>query len=325
MNFVDIAKEFADLNIFNSYTRARIIGIAEIFSVRSGTVSASQITLQSLSEFKFKTLQVAKPVTYNGYLKYLRIIGDYALSQHFIDKNLFRGVKLAPLGLPPKKTMTVHEIKQIHQYIVNHKNLYNPDWFWLTLIYCFYYTGMRRRQLVNLKRSDIDFINQTILLSYEGSKTRREWKIPIHEDLVPMLTRLISENELVLRRGMAKDDKIFNIARFNCKFKAEKDGGLKAESITGFFKRLTSKTKVPIGAHRFRHTLATVLCNPPDNSSPDIFAAQAILGHTSLQTTRDYVQTSVGRMDSALKKIGAPFGVNRRACLTSGAVMLESM
>jgi integrase len=79
---------------------------------------------------------------------------------------------------------------------------------------------------------------------------------------------------------------------------------MKGESITGFFKKLSRNTDSKIGAHRLRHTLATELCNPTDNDAPpDLFTVQHILGHTSLQTTRGYVKTSMTRMSAALNRV----------------------
>ena len=56
-------------------------------------------------------------------------------------------------------------------------------------------------------------------------------------------------------------------------------------------KRISKKTGIRIGAQRLRQTTATNLCNPRDpNCSPDIFLAQHVLGHSSIATTRGYVQ-----------------------------------
>jgi integrase len=316
MKLIDVAKEFAGLNVFNDFTESTIISRAKVFSNRTGVENIDEITLHTIALFKQKTLKIAKPITYNGYLRYLRIIGDYAVSLGLMDRNVFRDVKLAPVGFHPSKIMTETEIHQIHKHIIANQEVHRPYWFWLTVIYCFYYTGMRRRQLVNLKLSDIDFQKGTILLRYQGSKTRREWRIPLHTELSEHLKVLIDRTERTLFRTLNKDDFIFDASRFYPRYARNRDGGMRADAITGYFKRLTGSSGISVGAHRFRHTFATALCNPTDNSTPDIFAAQSILGHTSLQTTRGYVQTNMGRMEDALKKIGAPFS-NK---LTSGSI-----
>ena len=324
MKLIDVAKEFAELNIFNDYTESTIISRAKVFSSRTGVEKINEITQHTIASFKKKTLLIAKPVTYNGYLRYLRIICDYAVSQHLIEKNIFREVKLAPIGYHPSKTMSAKEICRIQQYILANPLAHKPYWFWLAVIYCFYYTGMRRRQLMNLRLRDIDFTNQTILLNYQGSKTRREWTIPMHSELSRHLRYLVEKTEVVIKRRLRADDFIFDVTRFNDRYVCNRDGGMQPEAITGFFKRLTKKSGVTVGAHRFRHTFATALCNPTDNSPPDIFAAQKILGHTNLQTTRGYVQTSMSRMEDAIQKIGTPFNNKMKSSLTERSFMHES-
>ncbi len=145
---------------------------------------------------------------------------------------------------------------------------------------------------------------KTILLRYEGSKTLREWKIPLHDELALNLRVLIDRSELLTGRKLTGNDYLFQVCRLNKRYKDDGKGRMQAESVTRFFKRLSRRTGLKIGAHRFRHTLATALCNPDDGTTPDIFVAQAILGHTSLQTTRNYVTTSMHRMTQALNKIG---------------------
>lgn len=73
-----------------------------------------------------------------------------------------------------------------------------------------------------------------------------------------------------------------------------------AASVTGFFKRVNKRTKLGVSAHKFRHTLATKICNPTDGEA-DIFSAQQILGHTMIQTTRSYVKTSHTNEIGAIK------------------------
>jgi integrase len=304
MKLIDIAQEFTDLNIFNTYTQNKVLNVAKIFVERSEIEYFDQVSLKSIAQFKERTLIIAKPVTYNAYLRYLRIIADYAFSQNLITKNYFREVKLAPIGVVPHKTIESQTLQLAVEHLKIHSELYDPHWFWLTVVQCLYYTGMRRRQLVNLKLSDINFSEKTILLRYQGSKTMREWSIPLHDRLSFHIIDLIEKSEKILGKKLKKDDYIFQVCRLNPRYKPDRNGRMCGESITGFFKKLSRNTESRIGAHRLRHTLATALCNPTDDDSPpDLFTVQHILGHTSLQTTRGYVKTSMNRMSAALNRV----------------------
>lgn len=307
MKLIDIAQEFADLNIFNDHTHATVLGKVRVFCKRTGVVNIEDLNLTVLAGFKKQQLSNALPVTYNGYIRYLRIVLDYAVNCGYASRNIFRDIKLAPEGVTPPKTMGSDTIKAICDHIASRNNDSNLNEFWLSVVHCLYYTGMRRRQLVSLRLSAIDFEAKTILLSYEGSKTKRSWSIPLHEDLAIRLEQFIHFSERAIKRRLEPNDFLFVAARFNPRFVTMKNGSMRADAITGFFKRLSKTMGESVGAHRFRHTFATGLCNPEDDSPPDIFAVQAMLGHTNVQTTRGYVQTSVKRMESTLNRLSAPF------------------
>lgn len=307
MKLVDLAKEYADLNIFNAHTRYAVLGRVKIFVERSEATFISDVNFGAIAKFKTITLENSMPVTYNSYIRYLRIIFDYAIERKLTDRNWFREVRAAPEGVPPPKTMDKQTIKLLCNHIRTHSESFHPTFFWLTVVFTLFYTGMRRRQLVSLRVGDILFDEKIITLSYEGSKTKRSWSIPLHDELSERLKELIISSQVAVGRKLYPTDYLFVASRFNKRYVTTKKGGMKADSITGFFKRLSRSMGDQVGAHRFRHTFATELCNPEDDSPPDIFAVQAMLGHTSLQTTKGYVRTSINRMESTLKRMSKPF------------------
>ena len=307
MKIIDLAKQFADLNIYNEFTHATLMDKVSVFCQRSGADSIEDLSLETIARFKRKTLDIAQPITYNGYIRYMRLVIDHAISRKLIHENLFRSVRLAPVGTVPRKVLERKTIDNVCKQIYNNPDSYKPSWFWLSVVYTLYFTGMRRRQLVTLKLGDINFSDGLIHLSYEGSKTHRSWSIPMHEEVSARLHDLILRSEKAMGRRMKPNDYLFVASRFYTRYGVSSKGNMKPEAITGFFKRLSRDLGEAVGAHRFRHTFATELCNPEDDSSPDIFAVQSILGHTNVQTTRNYVQTSTDRMEMTIKRINTPF------------------
>lgn len=62
----------------------------------------------------------------------------------------------------------------------------SPDWF-KSLVLTAYYTGMRKNEIMELTRKDVDLVDRIIHLTPEDTG-ERDWKtVPIHEDLVPVL------------------------------------------------------------------------------------------------------------------------------------------
>lgn len=307
MDFRSLAVEYADRNIFNHETRDAMVRIADLFGRRASCPTLSDFSLDAVIRFKTETMRVAKAVTYNGYLKYLRIVADFGVEEGLLEKNHFRSVKLAPTEYPLPKTISDNDLWTLLSHLVENKHLYEPVWFWVSVIKTLYYTGMRRRQLVTLKRRDLDFSSRTLYLRAEGSKTRREWAIPMHSAIIDDLQLVVESAEKILGHKLSASDAVFNICIHNKQYErcSVTPGQMKATSITDFFKRVNRRTGLKVSPHKFRHTLATRVCNP-SQGEPDIFAAQILLGHTSIKTTRGYVTTSHMRLERMMESLEMP-------------------
>src|SRR5690606_14694512 len=128
-----------------------------LFCRRSEIDNVEDVSLTIIGIFKTRTLEIARPVTYNGYLRYMRLVFDYAVSRGYANENLFRTVRVAPIGAVPRKIIERETIEEVSKHLFENPTKYKPCWFWLSVIYTLYFTGMRRRQLVSLKLRDIHF------------------------------------------------------------------------------------------------------------------------------------------------------------------------
>lgn len=306
MMFLDLAEEYAGMRLVNSYTQKQVLTIAKLFTKRSTVIRTGDINRLALMRFKNESLKVIQPVTYNGYLKYLRLIAGYGMEVGYLNTNPFEELKLIPVGTIPPKTIELEDIGALDYALMLEEELYQTGWFWAAVLRCLYYTGMRRRQLVNLRVDDLDFNKETIRLAYQGSKTRREWTVPMHKELKETLERLIRKTELRRGKKLSRRDYLFRAFDLFPRFKKDDYGRMPPEAITNYFKRLSKKFDIRVGAHRFRHTFATTLCNPEDDTPPDVFAVQQLLGHTDLKTTRMYVQPRVHHLGRVVNRLGKP-------------------
>lgn len=303
MMFLDLADEYVGMRLVNPHTKKHVLQIARQFVERSSAIKVHDINRMTLIRYKNEALKSIKPVTFNGNLKYLRLITQYGVEVGHLTQNPFDELKLIPVGEIPRKTLDLSEIESLDTQLSQEVELDQQGWFWHAVIRCFYYTGMRRRQLVNLRVSDLDFKNEILRLSYQGSKTRREWFVPMHPKLGETFTELIHRTEEIRGRKLSQNDYVFRAFDLFPRYKSDSVGRMKPESITSYFKRLNKKEQISVGAHRFRHTFATELCNPKDDTPPDIFAVQQLLGHSDLKTTRMYVKTRISRLTNVVMQI----------------------
>jgi len=134
-----------------------------------------------------------------------------------------------------------------------------------------YSTGLRRAELINLKKSDIYFDDQVIKVLGKRNKER----------LVPMLPSLVKKLKLY-SRNMKEDSFLLQ----------SKNGNKISPStiyrvVNKYLRSISTKTK--ISPHVLRHTFATHILN----NGADINSIKEILGHKSLASTQIYTKIKI--------------------------------
>lgn len=261
----------------------------------------ADITVDVLLDFRRHVLSKCSAVTFNNYRRHLSALFNFAVRQHYMTVNPFADVKAAPVPRRKPKTVPIGLLQEIIDFLAKSGDKYDeghvereilsPRWFWLIVIKTFYYSAIRRRQLVELRLKDINFDDRLIRLRSEGSKTLREWDIPLPDPLVDELKFLRARVIDKLGR-YDEDQQLFCyplISNNPERFKAKE---MTVDHVTNGFKRLTRLMEQRVSAHRIRHTTATELSKKTEN----IRLVQELLGHTDLRTTFIYVEPEIGEM-----------------------------
>jgi len=144
---------------------------------------------------------------------------------------------------------------------------------------------MRVNQLMHAMLMDINLEENWIELRLDGSKTHREWRVPIVGPLKPQLQLLVSR---AIENGAESTDAIFDVNRF---LWAEYERGklppvATLQPVKSFFRRLSKECGFAVSPHRFRHTLASELMKSPDRN---LQMVKGLLGHRSVTTTMEYI------------------------------------
>lgn len=170
-----------------------------------------------------------------------------------------------------------------------------PVWYWQTVIDVLRSTGMRQNQLLHIRLRDVNLESHSILLCKEGSKTHREWLVPI-VSFVRERMRIIVDRATA--QGAEPDDYLFDVERFlypSGETGAEPD----IQPVRSFFTRLTKECGFKVSPHRFRHTLATEMMKSPDRN---LAMVKGLLGHRSVSTTMEYVELDLKITGQALEE-----------------------
>ena len=147
-----------------------------------------------------------------------------------------------------------------------------------------YGCGLRVSEITNIKITDIDFFNKTILVHGKGNKDRY---LPVHDLAIEKLKTYLKEVRPLFRSRTSSIDK--SDLYLNFKGGRLTDRGVRDILDKELDRQATNKKMSP---HAFRHSFATHLLN----NGADLRTVQELLGHKSLATTQIYTKVSKERL-----------------------------
>ncbi len=250
--------------------------------------------------------------TWNNKVAHMRAIFNHAIKKGMLSArdNPFNGVVTRP-DIKRKKTLTPNQMSSIYLIMQSYDEAERmgtvqhprrcallPAWFWLTVLDTLKYTGMRQNQLLNLKLGDINLEAGTINLRAESAKNHREHAVPIAKGLRPGLQTLYDRS---LALEAQPEYPLFNVSRFSSK-RTDAQGCMDPQHLRAFFRRLSKECRSEISPHRFRHTIATNMMKSPDRN---LRTVQALLGHSTVNVTLEYVEGNLDAMRTAVEEVYA--------------------
>lgn len=264
-----------------------------------------KVTVEDAKDYRDAVLNRAKPITFNSYRRHLSVMFNFAVDNKWIKANPFAKIKAVRVYKKPKKTVAIPLIQKVLLILETEAGLelvdernsrFHPQWFWSITVRLFFFTAMRLRQLVELKWMDIDFEHRRINLRTEGSKTGREWEIPLPAILVDDLLKLRERTIEARRTQDIYDCQVFCLPLFSRHRKRFVRDKMIESNVQAFFKRMSKELGQLISSHRLRHTTATIIVN----EHKDLKSAQKLLGHTDIRTTLEYVEENMDNMRALL-------------------------
>ncbi|MGD1946101.1 MAG: tyrosine-type recombinase/integrase [Croceivirga sp.] len=160
---------------------------------------------------------------------------------------------------------------------------YEPDFGGLRdrlIIELLYTTGIRRAELINLKRADIDIDRK--LLKVVGKRNK--------ERIVPLISTLVDSITAYLEKRNMQEHEVDQTY-----FLLTNNGHKLYETfvyrvINKYLSKVSSKVKK--SPHMLRHTFATHLLN----QGAELNTLKELLGHSSLASTQVYTHSSIAKL-----------------------------
>lgn len=233
--------------------------------------SLSNLTYFNVANFISESSETLSAVTVNrrvGIFKML--VKDNKYIDPFEKEKILAISKLKEI----KRNYNILRDKQLREIIYYVKSLPNKNnnLMYKVLILLLIDTGARIKEILNIKKSNIDLKNQEILL--ETTKTDIDRYVYFHTDTKEYLKELIS----------LKDNKsqfiLFNI---------DKNRQINYDDVRYIMKKIKFDLNYnKLNSYMFRHTFGTRLVE----NGADLFSVKKIMGHEKITTTQIYIHTS---------------------------------
>ncbi|WP_026893794.1 tyrosine-type recombinase/integrase [Clostridiisalibacter paucivorans] len=280
---INIQKDFSDKSFKEGFKD--FIRYCKVRNLSSSTLRYYNTTVDKFTEFfnEDNPINIITEGTIHDYILYLReesncnnisinthLRGIRAILYYFMNLNYMKKFKIKMLKAEKKikETYSDRELEILLKKPNLKKCKFNEYRNWVLINYLLA-TGNRANTIVNLKIKDLDFEGGYIHLT--TTKNRRQQIIPMSKKLSRILI------EYLQYRGSELDNYLFP----NAYNKQLTVNGL-GQAIRKYnLKRGVPKTSL----HLFRHTFAKKWIL----AGGDIFRLQKILGHSTLDVVKEYV------------------------------------
>ena len=195
----------------------------------------------------------------------------FLIMEDYIKKNPCQLIQNPKIGFKLPDILSIEEIDLIVLTIDQstkhgHRNK--------TIIETLYSCGLRVSELINLKISNIKFLEKYIKITGKGNKERLS---PISNKCLILLSNYINNIRIHQKIKYGNSDIVFL---------SNRGSKLSREMIFIIIKNLVEKSgiKKNVSPHTFRHSFATHLIE----GGADLRAVQEMLGHANITTTEIY-------------------------------------
>jgi integrase/recombinase XerC len=202
-------------------------------------------------------------------LSSIRSFYQFLIRNGVASKNPAVEVSAPKSDKPLPKTCDAESLDQLLRVNDDSDDLVIRDVAIFELIYS---SGLRLAELVSIDLDDIDLVEQRLVVTGKGNKTRY---LPIGSKAVAALKRWLK-----LRARYCRDE------RQKALFVSKQGKRISTRNVQSRLKHLIQRQALgqPLSPHVLRHSFATHLLE----SSSDLRAVQELLGHANIATTQVY-------------------------------------
>lgn len=120
----------------------------------------------------------------NKYRLWLSSLSGYFIEREYLQSNPVSKTKMLPENQKKRQPLTESMLTQLRRY------LETTDKIFLLACMMEYYTMIRPEELINIRIGDISVKNQSVFISGEFSKNKRDGKVGLNEDIIKLMLEI---------------------------------------------------------------------------------------------------------------------------------------
>lgn len=291
MDIQILARRFYDYSSFirgySKETLRRYRQVLNFYCAHMGITNIEDVTEENVRALFFygRTKRGWKPNTYINHHKSLAVFFRWCVAEGRMDKNPMDAVEIPKLEKRLPSSLSRQDALKLLEIIYN----YPYDYKYLryrnhAMFSMFILAGLRRKELIQLKYTDVDLENLTIFVRQgKGNKDRI---IPMSYTLAQTLKRYIDD-----RKRLKKTCPEF-FASLN------RNVGFTTDGLKHLVIKLRKASNIGFTIHKLRHTFATLMME----GGCDIYSLSRMMGHSDIKTTTIYLSATTEHLRSQITK-----------------------
>ena len=267
----------------------------EIYTLQDLTIEDGREFIRELMErdVKYRDHPLIKPRSGKLSIQYIhgcgrsvRSFSSWATEEGYLEDNLMCRLKLPALPKTLPEPLSEEEIRRVLGICLDHTLVRLRNF---AIMMLFLDTGLRLSELVNLRLSKIDFAIGEMTILGKGNKER---KVPVGSQTKRALIEYLSKERPEPENPLDEDTVFLNSDR----------RPITQNVVEKVFERVKKAAGLPkFHPHICRHTFSVrYLIN-----GGDVFSLQKILGHSSLDMTRHYVNLANSDVEKSMKSFSS--------------------
>ncbi len=291
MSIQILSQKFCDYSLYIKGLTPRTIlrykQVIKYFSKFANITEIEEVTQENTRNMFYygRTNLNWSSATFIAYHKSLLVFFRWCVKEGEMSSNPMEEIEVPKLEKKLPSKLTKQDASRILEVVDNYpydnKFLRFRNYaIFATFLMC----GIRKKELLNLKLTDVDIENMTIFIRQgKGSKDRI---IPINYRLAESLQKYLE----VRKKAYKTCPEFFTSYTY--------DMGFTESGLKRLVEKISTSSGIKFHIHKLRHTFATLMLE----GGCDIFSLSKMMGHSDIKTTTIYLAASVHHLRDQILK-----------------------